>query len=273
MATRETKAANLRAIKETVNWWSPGGDWRGLHSIAKRESGMNHYIAARSQADRQGARRAWDNRMRAALEDKGNPYTGPEYQHEERGGWFNSHGLFQMMAPYHVPKWSWTAPPSVLNHPIIATVIAARLWNRGVRAGAKTLCELRSYWKYGRLGVDPTPTQRCQNTKARLEAMGYPRSMADRPLSSFKLSGFGTAPQSNDQENFADVADLLGLPPDATLIGPEWTPGDPGETEDPDTPDEEGEEAHTVKPGPILAVLFALFGFELYRSRRRQKPR
>lgn len=226
MASSQTKRANLRAIGETVNWFSPGGDWRGLHAIATRESNLNHAVAARSQADRKGARKAWDKRMRSELESHGNPFIGPEYQHEEPGGWFNSFGLFQLMAPYHVAKWGWRAPPSVLLHPVIATVAAARLWNRGVRAGAKNLCELRSFWKYGRMGVDPTPEKRCRDTQENLRALGYSPTLALKPLREFGLEGFGTAPQSNDAERFADVVDVLGLPRDGSMPD-EWTPRDP----------------------------------------------
>lgn len=226
MATSQTKRANLRAIGETVNWFAPGGDWRGLHSIAARESALNHTVAARSEADRKGARRAWDRRMREELESHGNPYTGPEYQHEEPGGWFNSYGLFQLMAPYHVPKWDWRAPPSVLLHPVIATVAAARLWNRGVRAGAKNLCELRSFWKYGRMGADPDPEKRCRSVQANLRKLGYSPTLALVPIEQFGLGGFGTGPQSDDQEKVQDVVGVLGLPPDLS-IPEEWTPRDP----------------------------------------------
>lgn len=247
MATSQTKRANLRAIGETVNWFSPGGDWRGLHAIAARESALNHYAAARSPLDRQGARRAWDKRMKAKLAEHGNPYLGPEYQHEEQGGWFNSHGLFQLMAPYHVPKWSWTAPPSILLNPVISTVIAARLWNRGRRAGAKNLCELRSFWKYGRMGADPDPESRCRNTMDRLRRLGYSPSLALQPLSSFGLDGFGTDPQPDDAEKAADVLDVLGLPPDGS-IGPEWTPNDP-DIPGPSDPPEAVDPIDPIDPG------------------------
>ncbi len=226
MVSTQTKRANLRAIGEAVNWWSPRGDWRGLHAIAARESGLNHAVAARSELDRKGARRAWDKRMRAALEEQGNPYLGPEYQHEDAGGWFNSHGLYQLMAPYHVPKWSWQASPFILNNPVIATVIAARLWNRGIKAGARNLCELRSYWKYGRMGVDPEPEKRCQSVQRNLQKLGYSPTLAFKPLSEFGLGGFGTHPQPDDEERLADALNVLGLPPDGSMPM-EWTPRDP----------------------------------------------
>lgn len=226
MVSAQTKRANLRAIGEAVKWWSPGGDWRGLHAIAARESALNHDAAARSELDRQGARGAWNKRMRAALEEHGNPYLGPAFQHEEKGGWFNSHGLFQLMAPYHVPKWDWQAPPGVLNNPVIATVIAARLWNRAIRAGATNLCELRSYWKYGRMGADPTPEKRCRDTMANVKRLGYPPTLALEPLTNFGLGGFGVGPAPDDNERLADALDVLGLPPDGSMP-PEWSPDDP----------------------------------------------
>ncbi len=274
MATPATRDANRRAIKETVNWFSPGGDFRGLHVIATRESNLNHYVSAKSQLDRKGARRAWDKRMHARLRDHGNPYLGPEYQHEEQGGWWNSYGLFQLMAPYHVPGWSWTAPPAVLLHPIISTVVAARLWNRGVRAGAKNLCELRSFWKYGKLGVDPTPEARCANTRQRIVRMGYPASLADKPLRSFGLQGFGTGPTSGQNESFRDVANLLGLPASGA-IGPEWSPGGtpdlppPPPPPPPVTPATGPAGSPIIAPGPVMLVVLALFGADLIRRRRR----
>jgi hypothetical protein len=171
--------------------------------------------------------------MRAALESHGNPYLGPEYQHENPGGWFNSHGLYQLMAPYHVPKWDWRAPPSVLLNPVISTVIGGRLWNRAAAAGARNLCDVRTFWKFGRLVDDDAAARRCDDTMARLESLGYPGDLALRPLEAWGLEGFGTGPEPDDAERLADALDELGLPADGS-IGQEWAAGELPDDELPD---------------------------------------
>ena len=250
MANAETKRANLRAIQETVNWFAPGGDWRGLYLFAMRESGMNHYAVAQHPADAKGAERAWKARMRDKYIAHGNPYVTSDRMHSGEGGWWNSYGLYQLMAPYHVQRWSWTASPSVLFHPVIATVIAARLWNRGVQLGARNLCDLRSFWKYGRLGADPDYDKRCASLRARLGRMGHPQSLADKPLTAFGLRAFGSGPAAGTGEMVRDVADMVGLP--STGAAPmEWGNGHEG---DATIPSEGNDMANGNSIAPLIAI-------------------
>ena len=90
MVSDATKQANVRAMRETVNWFAPGGDWRWLHVFATRESGLNHRAIAKHPADAAGARKAW-KRNGTKFAERGNPYV--DQLHEGLGGWFNSDGI------------------------------------------------------------------------------------------------------------------------------------------------------------------------------------
>lgn len=262
VTTAETKRANLRAIQETVKWFAPGGDWRGLHVFATRESAMNHNAVAQHPSDAAGAERAWKARMRDKYIANGNPYVTTDRMHSNAGGWWNSFGLYQMMAPYHVQRWSWQSPPSILFHPVIATVIAARLWNRGVQLGARNLCDLRSFWKYGRLGNDPDYDKRCASLRERLGRMGYPQSLATKPLASFGLASFGRAPTSGQAEMARDVSDVLGLP-SSGMPEPEWTPSNPTTPADP-PPDGSDTSPVLASAGAILLTAGAVWAAARY---------
>lgn len=216
MTTAAQKRANLTAIRRTIEEFSPGGDAAGLHAFAVRESGLNHYVPSRHPADRNGAIKAFA-RNRQKFADAGNPWVSdPEL-------WYKSLGLFQHMIPNHLQRWDAAAHPNVLRHPVVATVVAARLWNRAVQLGAKNLCDLRSLWARGHLGGDPSYAKRCASTRNRLKTLGYPDDTADRSLEGFGLQGFGRAPTGDQLAKFQRVAESLGLPTDPAAAPEHWS--------------------------------------------------
>lgn len=231
MVTAATRAKNLQAIRETVNWFSPGGDWRWMHVFADRESGLNHRAIAQHPADAAGARKAWQ-RNGPKFVEHGNPYV--DQLHEGLGGWYNSYGLFQFMAPNHVMRWSWTASPWVLAHPVIATVIAGRLFNRAAQLGAEDLCDVHQLWATGSVKHTDDYAKRCEATKERLRKLGYSPNLATQPLARWGMQGFGSGPAAGQNDDYRDVSDMLGITSNVVDVPAEWggstDPSDPGDT-------------------------------------------
>ncbi len=216
MTTKAQRLANLVAIRQTVDVFSPGGDHRGLHTIAKRESNLNHWVESTHPSDREGAIRAFA-RNRSKFLAEGNPWLDqPEL-------WYLSLGLFQLMVPNHLARWDSVAHPDVLRHPVVATVAAGRLWNRAIQRGAKNLCDMRSLWARGNLTTkDPRYAERCASVRKRLKSLGYPESLADRSLESFGLQGFGTATTEDQYEKLWIVSRSLGITPNPDQMPKSW---------------------------------------------------
>jgi len=216
MTSSAQKRANLEAIRQTVEMFSPGGDIRGLHAFAVRESGLNHYVSSRGEADRKGAIKAFA-RNRKKFEAAGNPWL------DDTAAWYKSLGLYQHMVPNHIHRWDIVAHPNVLRHPVVSTVVAGRLWNRAIERGAKNLCDMRSLWARGHLGGDPDYDRRCESTRKRLVALGYSPTVARLPLSSFRLDGFGTKPSEDQYEKLWALSTNLGLPVQPENAPEHWT--------------------------------------------------
>lgn len=205
MTSPAQKRANLEAIRQTVEMFSPGGDVTGLHAIAVRESALNHYIPSSHPSDREGAIKSFSRNQRKFAE-AGNPWL------DDTSLWYKSLGLYQHMVPNHLHRWDMVAHPNVLRHPVVSTVVAGRLWNRAIEKGAKNLCDMRSLWARGHLGGDPDYDKRCLSTKKRLVALGYSPTMAHKPLSTFRLGGFGTKPSEDQYSKLFAISTRLGIP-------------------------------------------------------------
>jgi hypothetical protein len=189
-------------------------------SVAKRESNFNHLVRAKSEADAKGARRAWERNKQKYVD------AGSKHIAEIEQTWLTSWGLYQLMMSNHLQRWGHTAHPRVLTNPIVATVIAGRLFNRAVARGAKNLCDVRQLWATGNLSKGPKYEERCASEKARFKALGYPVSLVTMPIRNWGMAGFGTAPQSSDLVKYQAVAAKLGLPSDPEApVPPEWSPG------------------------------------------------
>lgn len=274
--TSKTREMNRRIIVETVRRIAGGSaDARALLPTAKRESNFAHRVDAKHEADIKGATKVFERLKDTTY--KNNPWRNSPAL------WQTSRGLFQMMVPYHVTKFGEDWAPTVLWHPVAATIAAARIFNRLAAAGAKNMCEIRSGWAGGPgyWNRDPKFDKRCASLRSRLESMGLPVSLADKPVAEFGLQPFGRYPKANDNAVINAISKELGIPGignkgSATLNYPEnydtvWpdtstpqttphtTPGQtPSET--PSTPG--GETQTTPQDGGIsggtLAVLGAL---------------
>lgn len=254
MASATQRAANLEAIRQTAQNFSPGADIRGLHAIATRESGMNHYVSSRGEADRKGAIRAL-KRNRGMFEAAGNPWL------DDLSLWHKSLGLYQHMVPNHLQRWDPVAHPNALRHPVVSTVVAGRLWNRAIQLGAKNLCDLRSLWARGNLGHDPDYARRCASTRKRLESLGYSASLADRPLREFRLEGFGTRPTADQYQRLWALSEALGLPSQPEQAPEHWNLKSPGDGPDgggpPPGPPDQPPPSGPLEPGHDMAPLIA----------------
>lgn len=208
MTTQATKDSNIRAIAETVNTFSPGGNPGWLLSFARRESGYNHMARAKSQADATGAEKAWQ-RNKSQFVAQGNPWIS-----DIEKAWLTSWGLYQLMTPNQLQRWSWTAHPRVLQNPVVATVIAARLFNRAAQRGAKNLCDVREIWATGNLTGKGGAKyrERCESERNRFALLGLPVDAVDWPLSKWGMGGFGTKDAINQNDLYRVVAQRLGLP-------------------------------------------------------------
>jgi hypothetical protein len=191
--------AVMSQIADVVSRWTGGqGDPRPLISIAVRESALR----PRAAGDFEVARESWEKK-RPEYEAAGNPHVG------ETAMWEASRGLYGLMAPYNVWRWSWTASPAVLHDVEISTVIAARLLNRARKMGAKTVLDARMLWAYGPDGLDishddPRYTSRLELERKRMQKLGYPESLATAPIAGLRLDAFGTMEQPDQNAKLAD---------------------------------------------------------------------
>lgn len=263
MTTAETRASNRVAIQNTVQAFSPGGDPRWLFAFAQRESNFAHAARAKSEADASGARKAWI-RQRPKYEKHGNPHVD-----EFENNWLTSWGLLQLMAPYHVQRWSWKAHPAVLINPVINTVIGARLFNRAVQLGAENIVDVRQMWGTGSPNrVEPGWSKRKASVQKRFASLGLPSDAWDWPLERWGMQGFGLGEQSDQLGKYQGVAEVLGLNATPDLpTPPDWripAGTDPGG----DVPD-----AGAIDTASLLAaVALAAGGAALlwgFRARRR----
>jgi hypothetical protein len=248
MTSEATKASNRIAINNTVSRFSPGGDPRWMFAFAERESGFNHAARAKSEADAAGARKAWI-RQKPKYIDHGSAHV-----QEIEDNWLTSWGLFQLMAPYHIQRWSWTAHPNVLINPVTATVIAGRLFNRAQQLGAKNIVDVRQLWGTGSVKrVEPGWSKRKESLQARFKRHGLPDDAWDWPLEKWGMRGFGTKSDTAQFGMYQEVAKPLGLaawPDIATPAG--WSTQDPV---DPDvTPIPPDELPQTLHVGRIIEV-------------------
>lgn len=215
MSDKLTRDLNRRIIKETIEYVSPGADASPLLAFALRESNFNHRVDSKNQADIEAGKRAFDRNLARS-------YSQNRWRNEP-GLWHTSRGLFQFVVANHLLRWDRNADPRVLWHPVVSTIVAARLWNRMVQQGASTVCDMRSGWAGGPgyWRKDPNYQQRCESLRARLVRMGFDPSLADRDAKSFGYEVFGTGPQPWDAAVVAQVSGVNGI---MDHLSPEWIP-------------------------------------------------
>lgn len=221
-----TKQMNAEAIEKTVAEWTDGrGRTEWFMPTAKRESAFNHRAIGDTK-DSLGP--AAFRKKQRSLKKWGNPWADrPEL-------WGGSYGLFQLMAPYQVEKWSKRAHPYVLFHPVVATVVASRLFNKAVKLGARNLVDVRMVWGFGPKGLkipktDERYLKRVSSTKKRLRSMGYPEELAMAPTANWGLEAFGTGEQPDQLEKFVAISEAMGMPtelPPEVSIPAMWDPAD-----------------------------------------------
>lgn len=209
------KLRMAHAIIDTVRNWTGGqGDARPLISIADRESAFN----PKAEGDMGVAAKVWE-REKPRFERLGNPWTHLDHD------WSASRGLYQLMVPYHLPKWDEHAHPLVLENPVVATIVAARLFNTAHRMGAKTPVDVRMVWAFGGDGlrIDHTDSRyvtRLKMETERMEKLGFPGSLATEPLVNLKLKAFGTDHQNGQEAKANALSEVLGFGP---IIGQDDT--------------------------------------------------
>lgn len=178
----ERKARARSAIIATVQRYAPGANPAALIRIAERESGLN----PQAIGDEAIAARVYE-KQRERIRKDGNPWA------DDPSRWGGSFGLFQLMAPYMFRIWNPKADPYDLFKPEVATITAARLWNRAVKAGARDFAQVRLYWGYGPRGLEYGPgskeyDERAANKWSLVEGIQNP------PVSRYNYSAFGTGP-------------------------------------------------------------------------------
>jgi hypothetical protein len=194
---------NELAIRITVAVVTGGtGDPDPLISIAKRESNFNHLAVG----DEEIAAKVFD-RDREKIRDKGSPWT------DDPDAWAGSFGLFQLMAPYETQRWRADAHPSVLFHPVIATILAMRKWNRAIDLGAQNAVDVRMVWAFGGDGLaidkaDERYTTRVASERKRWRDLGLPGDPLD-PVKRF--ANAGTVTTANQQSQARTASERLGI--------------------------------------------------------------
>lgn len=184
-------AAN--AIATTVQAWTGGADPMALIRIAERESALH----ADAVGDRKFGAQVWAKQQERLRRD-GNPWA----DRPER--WVGSTGLFQLMSPYYLRLWDPKADPHRLFDPYVATVAAARLWNRAVEAGAKNFVEVRLFWGFGPAGLKYGPES--EPYRKRLKSKwSVVDGRLNPPVSMYDYSSFGTGPQAGQEQRIADI--------------------------------------------------------------------
>lgn len=200
------KLAMADLIAKIVADWSGGrGDPRPLVSIAQRESNFTPTAAA----DVAAATKVWQ-RLKPQYVAHGNPWTN------EDASFGASRGLYQLMVPYQLKRWDWTAHPLTLEHPVIATVVAGRIINNAIALGAKTPVDVRMVWAYGGDGLsipktDERYTDRVKKEQDRMESLGFPRDLALAPVASMGYEAFGKEAQTGQEQKAAAISSRLGL--------------------------------------------------------------
>lgn len=209
------KMRMAHTIIDTVRNWTGGqGDARPLISIADRESAFN----PKAEGDMGVAAKVWE-REKPRFERAGNPWT-----HLDRE-WSASRGLYQLMVPYHMPKWNEQAHPLVFENPIVATIVAARLINTAHRMGAKTPVDVRMIWAFGGDGLriahtDPRYVSRLKLETERMTKLGFSPSLATEPISNLRLQAFGTEHQEGQEAKANALSEVLGFGP---IVGQDET--------------------------------------------------
>lgn len=181
------------AIIATVAAWG-AGDPAALIRIAERESRLN----PTARGDLEAAPRAYE-RVRDNLQKMGNPWAN------DPSRWDASMGLFQMMPAYYARLWSPTADPHVLYDPRIATVIAGRLWNRAVKAGADDFVSVRLFW------ANPNWVRVPDDDERYISRLNDKWSIVDGEVNPSVIrfrgySAFGTGPQEDQEERLPRAA-------------------------------------------------------------------
>lgn len=190
-----------RAIAETVRRWTGGrGNPAALIAIARRESGLN----PRAVGDVQAAARAYE-RTRDRLRNEGNPWA------DEPGRWAGSFGLFQLMPAYWLRLSDPKADPHSLFNPEVATIVAARMWNRAVKAGARDFVGVRLYWANPSwVRFQPGDVE----YDKRLDRHAIVDGEMNPPAYAYDYSAFGVGPS----ENASTPAQSAGISPLALAI-------------------------------------------------------
>lgn len=221
---------NELAIRITVAVITGGtGNADPLVSIAKRESNFNHLAIG----DRATALAVFE-RDREKIREKGSPWT------DDTEAWAGSMGLFQFMAAYETQKWRVDAHPSVLFHPVIATIMAMRKWNRAIDLGAENSVDVRMVWAFGADGLqiprsDKRYTSRVELERKRWRLLGLSGDPLD-PVD--KFANAGTVQSANQQNQVRAASERLGISA-VTIPDRHWQPHDANldpETETDTTP-------------------------------------
>ena len=206
MNLKGDKLAMAKAIASIVSDWTSGrGDPRPLISIAQRESNFVPTAAA----DITAATKVWQ-RLKPQYIAHGNPWT------DNDAAFGASRGLYQLMVPYQLKRWDWTAHPLALEHPVVATVVAGRIVNNAIALGAKTPVDVRMVWAFGGDGLsiaktDVRYTDRVKKEQDRMESLGFGRDLALAPIASMGYEAFGKDVQPGQEQKAAAIAAKLGL--------------------------------------------------------------
>lgn len=253
MSKSFTKDINIRAIVATCSAVNPESDASGLLCIADSESRLQHKVDSTHEADRIGAIKCYE-RNKATIY-RTNPWVN------QAELWLVSRGMFQHMVANHLFRWDSNADPRSLWHPVIATFVAARLWNRHVEDGASTLYELFSGWAGGKRFWErdsdiAARTGRLKNAASRL---GFSQDIVSRHPASFGLSGFGTEASPWDKGVLASVSESIGIP----SVQPVNLPRDWSHV----MPSDLGRESHREIGFAQMAII-AMLGFALVVGRR-----
>lgn len=179
-----------QAIARTVETWAPGADPGALLRIAQRESAFIPTAIGDSGPGSAGERAY--ARMRDRLVNSGNPWA------EDASRWSGSFGLYQMMPAYFIGLWDVQADPYVMFDPVIATAIAGRYWNRGVRAGATDFVRMRLFWAnpswVSKSEYDPEYKKRLSSKLSEVDGVINP------PTARYRYDAFGVGPQSDQAQ-------------------------------------------------------------------------
>lgn len=172
-----------QAIIDTVAAWGAHNP-DALIRTAERES----YMTPTAIGDHKGGPQAFE-RTRDRIRGEGNPWS----ERPERCA--GSFGLFQMMPAYHLRLWDPQGDPYLLFDPYVSTVIAGRLWNRGVNAGATDFVRMRLWWKYPSWVNKPVESPEYQERLA--SKFSVVDGVRNPPTRIFDYRPFGTGPQKD----------------------------------------------------------------------------